>query len=110
MGFDNDDERHFYLREGTAIERSIVVDDDRSVMSTMIERSGIEVLGASYRVALKGIAVRFHLQDRWDALSKIEEPASAGSSGPSSVNGVLVAAPATPVSFPGHRQQGRSRA
>jgi hypothetical protein len=34
---------------------------------------GIEVLGASERVALRDIADRFHLQDRWDALGTIEE-------------------------------------
>ena len=30
-------------------------------------------LGASDRVGLMDIAVHFHLQDRWDALSKIAE-------------------------------------
>lgn len=58
MRFTYDDEAdalYIHLSEGAEIERSI------------------EVLGASDRVDLNDIAVRFHLRDRWHALGKIEQ-------------------------------------
>jgi uncharacterized protein YuzE len=77
MRFTYDDEAdalYIYLHEGASIDRSIVVDDDRTVDVDAGGRPvGIEVLGASERVALRDIADRFHLQDRWDALGTIEE-------------------------------------
>jgi uncharacterized protein YuzE len=77
MRFTYDDEAdalYVFLREGVPVERSIVVDDDRTVDVDTDDRPiGIEVLGASERVELKDIAVRFHLLDRWEALRPIEE-------------------------------------
>jgi uncharacterized protein YuzE len=77
MRFTYDDEAdalYIYLHEGDAIDRSIVVDDDRTVdVDAHGWAIGTEVLRASARVELKDIAVHFHLLDRWDALGKLEE-------------------------------------
>jgi len=77
MRFTYDDEvdvLYVFLREGATIEGSIVVDDDRTVdLDSRGRPIGIEVLGASERVALSDIAGQFELQDRWEALSAIEE-------------------------------------